>query len=386
MKLEMKNNQQSPLKDRLKSIAKHPLFGFILVGFGLLLLMVLNQSGVIGISTFRAVGKFAIYFFVALGFMLLLGYAGLASLGTAGFIGLGTYIIGYFTTNAVNGEIFTGQGLPIYLAFIIAFVVALILGTVVGFISLRIEGMYLAIITLGLSQILLEVFKTFTAFTNGSYTLTLVDVSLLGEKLTRYNAYVLLVFMIVIAMVLVFNIIKSPIGRAMLSMKNSSSAAQAMGISLLKYRLLAFVFATVFAVIGGGFYILFWNTTRPEEWTLTLSLNILAAVVVGGSKSIYGVLLGSFVIFGFDDIVLKKIDFFANNGNASMLISGILIILVIIFYPGGLIQMISDLIKWINKKMTILKENRRKGKYGDDSDYPEDKKQFIIQQSQSIGR
>ena len=172
----------------------------------------------------------------------------------------------------------------------------------------------------------------------------------LGEKLTRYNAYVLLVIMIVIAMVLVFNIIKSPIGRAMLSMKNSSSAAQAMGISLLKYRLLAFVFATVFAVIGGGFYILFWNTTRPEEWTLTLSLNILAAVVVGGSKSIYGVLLGSFVIFGFDDIVLKKIDFFANNGNASMLISGILIILVIIFYPGGLIQMISDLIKWINKK------------------------------------
>ena len=182
MKLEMKNNQQSPLKDRLKSIAKHPLFGFILVGFGLLLLMVLNQSGVIGISTFRAVGKFAIYFFVALGFMLLLGYAGLASLGTAGFIGLGTYIIGYFTTNAVNGEIFAGQGLPIYLAFIIAFVVALILGTVVGFISLRIEGMYLAIITLGLSQILLEVFKTFTAFTNGSYTLTLVDVSLFGRE------------------------------------------------------------------------------------------------------------------------------------------------------------------------------------------------------------
>lgn len=386
MTLDNKKTTKSPFLIKIEKFVKHPFFGFIVAGLVLILILLLNQSKILSTQNFRAIGKTVIYFVVALGFMLLLGYAGLSSLGTAGFIGLGTYIIGFLTTNYQNDELFKGLGLPVILAFLVAFAIAMIVGTVVGFISLRIEGMYLAIITLGLSQILVEVFKTATSLTNGSFGLNMTGVNIFGNILSRDNAYVLLIVVTVIAMMLVSNIISSPTGRAMLSMKNSASAAQAMGMSLLKYRLLAFVLSTIFAVIAGGFYVLFYGTTRPDEWNLTLSLNILAAVVVGGSKSIWGVLLGSFVIFGFDDIVLKQIPFFAKNGNASAIVSGVLIILVIIFYPGGLVRLVRDIKKLVVKGYYAIKNSLRRGTYGDDKYYPASKEQFIIQQRAKVGK
>lgn len=340
----------------LQRFAKHPYFGFVIAGVLLVLVQVLQLSGVVGGSMVRAFGQTIAYFVVALGFTILFGYAGLASLGTAGFVGLGTYIIGH---------VLRTMGLPLVVALILAVLIAVVLGGVVGFISLRIEGMYLAIITLGLSEILNEVFKNAVDITNGTNGFSLGSFKIFGITLgilDRAPVYFILVFACVLAMIATINLIQSPTGRAMLAMKNSDSAAQAMGISLLKYRLLAFVIATVYAVLGGALYMLYMRFSIPTSWSLALSLNILAAVVVGGAKSIWGVFLGTFLIFGVQLAVLQNIPFFQKYSDANLIFNGLLIILVVMFYPGGLIRLAVDVKNGIVKLFRKYKEYR----YGKD--------------------
>ncbi len=335
---EYKNILKTEQKSKFNSVLRHPLFSFVILiaVLAAIQLVYMYTDGIISLTVSKAIAQTLIYTIVGLGFSILLGYAGLASLGTAGFMGLGSYIA---------GNLLITMDMPYALTILAVVAVAIILGGVVGFISLRIEGMYLAIITLGLSEILLELFKTPNSFTGGASGLRKVPFTTLANtfQLDRETTFFLILAVLFLMIVITINIINSPTGRAMLAMKNSSSAAQAMGISILKYRLLAFIMATVYAMIGGALYISYNRASDPTSWTLSLSLNILAAVIIGGSRSIWGVLLGSFVIFGLDLAVLKNIAFFNNYPGSSMIFSGVLIIIIVMFYPGGLVRLFNDI-------------------------------------------
>lgn len=339
---------------QINKIKQSPVFGILIFLVAMITIRLLGNVGIMRQSTIDFISLVLIYSIVGLGFSLLLGYTGLASLGTAGFIGLGTYIISFAFANA---------GLPYLFAFLLGLIIAILLGTIVGFISLRIEGMYLAIITLGLSEIFIEIFKKATQITNGQNGLQVENFSFFGflegaNALAYRNAiYFIILGVLVIFMIAFINIVNSPTGRAMLSIKNSTSAAQAMGISVLKYRLLAFVLATITAVVGGMLYMPYFEFTEPGIWNLGISLNILAAVIVGGSKSIWGVTLGTFIIFGLRDIVLKQIPFFQQNGNAVFFFTGALVILIVMYYPGGLTKLFDSL--WRKGKLRI--KQLRKG-------------------------
>lgn len=347
---EYRDNLKKVRRDKLKRFISNPLFGFVVLSLILIgvQLLFMYTDDIISLTVSKAIAQTLIYTIVGMGFSILLGYAGLASLGTAGFIGLGSYIAG-------NMLKLIPVPLPYLLVIAAVVIVGIILGGVVGFISLRIEGMYLAIITLGLSEILLELFKTPNPFTGGASGLKSVPWVKLGMfyEMNREKMYFLILAVLFIMIVLTINIINSPTGRAMLAMKNSQSAAQAMGISILKYRLLAFIIATIYAMIGGALYVTYLRASNTSSWTLALSLNVLAAVIIGGSRSIWGVIMGSFVIFGLDLAVLKNIDFFNKYPGSSAIFSGILIVLIVMFYPGGLIRLFTDLkikIKtWVHK-------------------------------------
>ena len=126
-------------------------------------------------------------------------------------------------------------------------------------------------------------------------------------------------------------------------MKSSTSAAQAMGISLMKYRLLAFVIATLFATICGFFYMLFIRSmtiTTSTVITLSMSLNILGAVIIGGFKSLWGTLFGTFFVFGLQTIVLSKIEFFQQNPAITTLLTGVLMVVIVMFFPGGFAEIV----------------------------------------------
>lgn len=349
-KLNKNLTSENNMKKRFKDILSNPFGQFFVLGIVLILLSVLAKLNILPTSLTSALASVVVYAIIAIGFCLLLGYSGLASLGTAGFAGIGAYCA-FFAMQKLGMSFFT--------ALILSVVVAIVIGVIVGFISLRIEGMYLAILTLGLAEILFELFLLI----NEMPMISRRNITFFWMELSEQAVFILTVILFVILLCITHNLINSPTGRAMLAMKNSTSAAQAMGISLLKYRLLAFVISTVYAAIGGMMYILLTtaiSVTSSTFLALSMSLNILGAVIVGGSKSLWGTSLGVVLIFGLQSIFFINIPFFQQHPEFMNIVSGALIVLVVMFYPGGLAQLFVEIKGKIKKAIA----KRRAKKYG----------------------
>lgn len=349
LRITAPNITGSKIKHTTKRISKSPFFQFGVLFAVLMLIMGLHQVGVIYAQT--DVAFLMIYSIAAIGFCLLLGYSGLASLGTAGFIGVGTFLA-YFAMKEWHLTFAPG--------LIIAAVAAIIIGGIIGFISLRIEGIYLAITTLAISEVIVLMLKAIKAETikvnlNNDLFIFLGKIGVTAQVLNMV-IYCIVALILCVLLIFVANLINSPTGRAMQAMKSSTSAAQAMGISLLKYRLLAFVIATLFATVAGYLYMMVTRAVVPTSETkfnLGFSLNILGAVVIGGAMSIWGVLAGVFFVFGLQPLVLVNIPFFQQNEAIIVLATGALMVIVVMFFPGGfahiVLQLKISITKLINK-------------------------------------
>ena len=352
---DQKEKSAAQAQNILARLRRHPVTAYAVFALVLVLMQLLSRAGVVSSSFVTAVGSTIIFVIVGLGFCLLLGYSALASLGTAGFIGIGAYSAYYCLSQ---------WGLTIGAAFVVAIAAALVIGVIVGYISLRIEGIYLAIVTLGVAEILKEVLSAIcdTIKLKGSQILLFgVD----GLKLTTEYIFYFMVAILFLLMLITHNLMNSPTGRAMLAMKNSTSAAQAFGVSLLKYRLMAFIISIVYAAVAGLMYMLYIryvSNSSSTLFSLSTSLNILGAVIIGGTKSIWGTVGGTFIIYGIDKMFLQDIAFFRENPTLITLFCGILVVLVVMFYPGGLAQLVLE----IRYKLATLRKKRREARYGKD--------------------
>lgn len=333
MKNKITNNRITNNK-----ITKNAQLQFILFGIVLGLVPMLAKMGILKTSHITIIGGTLIYAIAALGLNILLGYSGLISLGTAGFMGLASYISAYITIDL---------NLPFEVAILAAIIVPMIIGILVGLVSLKIEGLYLAIATLAVSEILRKTFEEFDVFTNGFSGKPASFPLLFGSiQLDRTTTYYLIVFVLTIIMLITYNMINGQMGRALNAMRGSEPAAQAMGVNLLKYRLVAFALATIYASVAGVLYVHFIRFSYPSIWSLKLSLDFLAMIIIGGLRSIYGTVLGAFIVFAVPDLFLKQIPYF---DQLSYVFNGVLIILVIMFYPNGLIYVGHDIKGWIKK-------------------------------------
>lgn len=336
-------------KNKVKTnFLKNPYVGYLIFGVALAMLPVLASLGIMQSSFLVNLGGVLIFSVVAMGLNLLLGYSGLISLGTAGFMGLGAYISGYLA------EV---KGLPFLLTALIAVLVSAILGILVGFVSLRVAGIYLAIATLCVSEILRKTFEELDEFTNGFSGLTASYPDLFGIRLSREATFVLLVVVLVLIMMLTYNLVNGQMGRALHAMRGSEVAAQAMGIYLLKYRLIVFAISAAYAALGGVLYVHFVRFSYPSTWVMMLSLNVLAMVVIGGLRSIYGTVIGAFIVYAVPDLVLKRIPVIGNIDGLPYIFSGVLIILVIMFYPNGVVGLRTDIGRLFKK----TKKNKEQG-------------------------
>ena len=369
----MKNKLLKPLfpEDESKTLRrltvmnllrKCPWILYVLFAAALVVLNELAYRGIVKTTFVSAISSTLIYCIISIGFCLLLGYSALASLGTAGFFCLGANIAYLSLVKWDNGILFT---------FVLAILIAIVVGIVVGYISLRIEGIYLAIVTLGIAQIIVEVFKAINGdalklkrehitWFNAEY----VKNSGFDPRLTTDEIYWIMVAILFVLMIITHNLMNSPTGRAMLAMKNSTSAAQAFGVSLLKYRLLSFIISIIFAAIAGVMFMLSekYVSHSSTQFSLSTSLNILAIVIIGGMKSIWGAIFGTFLIYGIQSMFLVNIPFFRDNSDFVGIFSGLLVILVVMFYPGGLSQLVLE----IKFKLSQLRTKIREAKYGKD--------------------
>ena len=212
---------------------------------------------------------------------------------------------------------------------------------------------------------LAEVIRNALMALKSTIKIDITNVYLFGVNVNENAVYLLITFTFILLMLLTSNLIRSPIGRAMIAMKSSTSAAQAMGVSLMKYRLMAFVISTINAALGGLLYMLYvrnMTTATSTLLTLSTSLNILGAVIIGGAKSLWGTAFGTFVIYGLQSMFLSKIQFFIDNPAFITMVTGVLIIVVVMFFPGGFAQMVVSLRSYFKKKSV----ERRLREYGKD--------------------
>ena len=322
----------------MKELLKSRHLKYLLIGLALVMLPVLSNIGIIRGATVTIFGMITFYAIAALGLNVLLGYSGLISLGTAGFMGLGAYLAAQITLH---------MNLPFLISLPIAIAVPTILGILVGLTSLRLSGMYLAIATLAIAEVMRQAFIEIWAFT--SHRPPFPEFFGILE-LDRNGTYIFIVLCFVGLMVITDNFIHSKIGRALLTMRVSEPAAQAMGINLFKYKLMAFGIATAYASLSGVLYAHYIRAVDPTPWSLMLSLQLVAVIVIGGMKSIIGPILGSIIVFGVPTLILSQLPVIGDINGMPFIFNGILIIVVILFYPRGLIYVGNDIKKLFKKK------------------------------------
>lgn len=252
----------------------------------------------------------AIFGIGALGLNILTGLAGQVSLGHAFFLGLGAYTAAWL--GAAPGPL-AGLGLPMWVWLPAAGVVAALVGLAVGPTAVRVRGLYLAFVTLGLVFIGEYVFRNWAWLTGGSQSgrsfpdfelrlwkeeTPLVDFSsdgawfgidLTGEAKTYYLMLILLIGFVLIAK----NIQRTKIGRAFQSIRDRDIAAEIMGVDEFKYKLQAFAISSFFAGVTGALLATFVGRAIPERWDLFLSVQFIAIVLIGGAGVVSGTLLGS---------------------------------------------------------------------------------------------
>ena len=342
---------------------------YLLFGAGLAVLFLAPYyDSIPGSSTTNSQLARMMYFTVAaLGLNLLLGFGGLISLAVAGFIGLGVILPAFFMVT---------YEWTFEFSVLITLIIAIVIGIIVGLFSLKVDGIYLAIGTLFVGSIMTNIFTRVLPIESSNIRIGAIN--FLGRyelrasasyfqlrtgiaQYDRYYLGLILIGLLVLAMIVTNNIIKSRTGRALMAMSRSSSAAQAMGVHIAKYRIMAFTISIVFATVSGIMYLIWEQDAIKYGWGLDLTLFILAVVMVGGIKSIFGMFIGAFVIFALPQLYIQE---YLNRFSAYLLerheivwspqgfttiFAGLLIILVILYYPNGLVYIWYDIKKLTRK-------------------------------------
>ncbi|MGT2805413.1 branched-chain amino acid ABC transporter permease [Streptococcus intermedius] len=287
-------------------------FVLLLAGYGLITL--LASAGVLNDFYLQILQQIGINIILAVGLNLIVGFSGQFSLGHAGFMAIGAYAAAIIGSKSAT-----------YPAFFAAMVLgALIAGTValiVGIPTLRLKGDYLAIATLGVSEIIRILIINGGDLTNGA-------AGILG--IPAFTNWQTVYFFVVITTILTINFLRSPIGRATLSVREDEIAAESVGVNTTKIKVVAFVFGAITASIAGSLQAGFIGSVVPKDYTFINSINVLIIVVFGGLGSMTGTIVAA-ILLGILNMVLQ------NVASIRMIIYSLALILVMIFRPGGLL-------------------------------------------------
>lgn len=327
---------------------------YVIVGIILLLIPILNlQLDVFTNSTMTLMNRVVIFSIAALGFNILLGYAGQISLGHAAFMGIGGYTSAYLTMEL---------DMPFILSIILAGLIPMIIGLLLGLVALRLEKLYLAIATLGLGVTIQNVFFEWGTFTGGHSGMRGIPSPEIFGFSFREREFFLMLSTVILIMFAIFsyNFIRSKTGRALVAMRDSESAAQAMGISLFNYKLIAFALSAFYVGVAGSLYAHLYRYIEPNLWGVELSLDLLAIVVIGGLASIGGSILGAAFVQLLPR-VMSSVPFLDGIANINFILTGLFLIIVIIFFPRGLIYKFTEWYTKIKLKFMRPKKEIKSG-------------------------
>ena len=286
-----------------------------------------------------------IYVMLGLGLNIVVGYGGLLNLGYAAFymVGAYTYALMFKYMNSFFIEMGWQSGVMFWIALPLAGVVAAAFGIILALPVLRLRGDYLAIVTLAFAEIMKMLATNLDKITLGPSGIPGISRPwFFGIKMNPMNATKVIYFIIIIIVVLTIIIVRrlehSRIGRAWEAMREDEVACQSMGIDITKAKLTAFSMGAVWAGFAGVIMAAKTTVVNPNSFTVWESVIILCVVVLGGMGSIAGVIVGAMII-------ILMPEYLRTFSEYRMLIFGIILVLMMIFRPGGLVRKIRTLHK-----------------------------------------
>jgi branched-chain amino acid transport system permease protein len=312
-----------------------------------------------------------------LGLNVLSGYAGQVSLGLAFFMAIGAYTaawLGGTPPSTPNDPV--GLGLPFILWLPAAGIVTALVGALIGPTALRLKGFYLGIVTLSLVFIGHYLFlnlsyltggpqgRAFPAPAIGDFSFSQQNNVGGGLALTSGQQYFLLILVVlVLASIFVANVMRSRAGRAFQAMRDNEVGAAIMGVNIFQAKMGAFILSSFLAGIAGALFASYSSYVVPAYWDLTLSIQFVAAIIVGGIASVRGSILGAFFVFAIprviDQFSLLPLHSSGNglsSGDLNALIYGLLIIVFLLFEPGGVMGLVRKGRGWFRKPQASSEE------------------------------
>lgn len=279
------------------------------------LIAVLVNSGIISAYQAGIMNLICINVILAASLNITVGCLGQITIGHAGFMSIGAYTAGLLA------EHLQLPGVGGYLiGLLLGGILAGAAGVIIGIPALRLRGDYLAIITLAFGEIirvLIEYFK----FTGGAQGLS---------GIPTYQDFNTFFFLTVICIVLMYSVMTSRFGRAVLAIREDEVAAEASGINTTFYKTLAFALSAVFAGIAGGMYAGNYGVLTAKYFDFNNSINILVMVVLGGMGSFTGAILSAIVLTILPQVLLDFNEY-------RMIIYSLILIVMMIFRPTGLL-------------------------------------------------
>lgn len=272
----------------------------------------------------------------ALSLMLLTGYAGQISLGHAGLLAAGAF---------TAGILFKELNAPFWVTLPASAVVGALLGVVFGLPSLRLRGLYLAVSTLALHFVVVYLGGEYEAKRGYSTGIVIDPPQLLGHVLTDPRAwYFVLLAAAAAALMVCVNLLRSRTGRAFGAIRAHETVAEALGINVAAYKLLAFVVSSALTAVAGALFAYYRGFVSVEAFSLFLSISYVAMIIIGGMGSLLGALLGAVFVTLFPYLIEAALlalpgaqryagEVFAVNYAAF----GLVMVLFLVFEPLGLV-------------------------------------------------
>jgi len=271
--------------------------------------------------------------------------SGQLSIGHAAFMAIGAYTSALLTMRA---------GLPFPMAMPLAGIMAAVIAVLIGYPTLRLKGLFFALVTFAFAEIVRSIFNSFgkDLFGGPSGISAIPHPSFFGIELaTRASYYYLVLPLMLLTILVVYRIDKSRIGMNLVAISQADSLAESLGINIMKYKIVAFVIGSFFAGVAGSFFAHYLRHISPESFTFWLSVYVLIYVVVGGLGSIMGPIIGACTLSLFSES-------FRTFGNYEPIVFGVALILVVMFLREGVVSLPGRLLPLTQRAGEALRGSR----------------------------
>ncbi len=322
----------------LNYFTKNSLMSYATVIIAYIVIQIMISGGNISNSLQGQLVPICTYVIMAVSLNLTVGISGELSLGHAGFMSVGAF------TGIVASTVFVAAELPTFavltLAIIAGAFMAMIFGLIVGIPVLKLRGDYLAIVTLAFGEIIKDLLNNlYVGYdVNGLHFsfssakelgldeetgVTILKAAMGATGMTKMASFGLGVILILITLFVVYNVVNSRTGRAIMSVRDNYIAAESVGINTMKYRLMAFVISAALAGMGGVLYGLNYSSLYPSKFGFDTSILILVFVVLGGMGNIWGSIIAAALLTVLPELLRSFSDY-------RMLVYAIVLILVML--------------------------------------------------------